>query len=125
MPNAAKAEKSRDLAKAIREDSRRRMFTIATRLLSKLAAVVTVVGLLDFVSFLIGASYLGGDAVNGKIDGGRYYLYGPYHGMKAYHEVSQAVFDYSRWHVYSLMIICPMMIVLSIAAKRAEKRVNP
>ncbi len=100
------------------------MFTIATRVLSKLAAVVTVVGLLDFVSFLIGASYLGGDAVNGKIDGGRYYLYGPYHGMKAYHEVSQAVFDYSRWHAYSLMIIWPLMIVLSIAAKRAEKRVN-
>ena len=96
-----------------------------TRLLSKLAAVVTVVGLLDFVSFLIGASYLGGDAVNGKIDGGRYYLYGPYHGMKAYHEVSQAVFDYSRWHAYSLIIIWPLMIVLGIAAKRAEKRVNP
>jgi hypothetical protein len=124
MPNAAKAEKSRDLAKAIREDSRRKMFTIATRLLSNLAAVVSVVGLLDFVSFLIGASYLGGDAVNGKIQGGRYYLYGPYHGMKAYHEVSQAVFDYSRWHAYSLMIIWPLMIVLGIAAKRAEKRVN-
>lgn len=125
MPNAVKAEESRDLAKAIREDSRRRMFTIATRLLSKLATVVAVVGLLDFVSFLIGASYLGGDAVNGKIDGGRYYLYGPYHGIKAYHEVSQAVFDYSRWHAYSLMILWPMMIVLSIAAKRAERRVSP
>ena len=124
MPNAARVEQSGDHAKAIREDSRRRMFPIATRLLSKLAAVVTVVGLLDFVSFLIGASYLGGDAVNGKIDGGRYYLYGPDHGMKAYHEVSQAVFDYSRWHAYSLMIIWPMMIVLDIAAKRAEKRVN-
>jgi hypothetical protein len=93
-------------------------------LLSKLAAVVTVVGLLDFVSFLIGASYLGGDAVNGKIDGRRYYLYGPYHGMKGYHEVSEAVFDYSRWHAYSLMIIWPLMIVLSIAAERAAKRVN-
>lgn len=124
MPNAAKAGQSGDLAKAIREDSRRRMFTKATRLLSKLVAVVTVVGLLDFVSFLIGAFYLGGDAVNGKIVGGRYYLYGPYHGMKAYHEVSQAVFDYSRWHAYSLMIIWPLMIVFGIAAKRAEKRVN-
>jgi hypothetical protein len=44
--------------------------------------------------------------------------------MKAYHEVSQAVFDYGRWHAYSLMIIWPMMIVLGIVAKRAEKRVN-
>jgi hypothetical protein len=110
--------------KTIREDSRRRMSTIAKGLLSKLASVVTVIGLLDFVSFLIGASYLGGDAVNGKIDGGRYYLYGPYNGMKGYNEVSQAVFDYSRWHVYSPMIIWPLMIVLSIAAERASKRVN-
>jgi hypothetical protein len=124
MPNGAKVEKSRDLAQAAREDSKRSMSTMANGLLSKLAAVVTVVGLLDFISFLIGAFYLGGDAVNGKVDGGRYYLYGPYHGMKAYHEVSQAVFDYSRWHAYSLMIIWPFMIVLGIAAKRAAKRVN-
>jgi len=124
MPNAAKAEKSRDLVQAIREDSKRRMSTIANRFLSKFAPFVAVVGLLDFVLFLIGASYLGGDAVNGKIDEGRYYLYGPYHGMKAYHEVSQAVFDYSKWHAYSLMIIWTLMIVLGIAAKRAAKRVN-
>jgi hypothetical protein len=124
MPNAAKPETFRDLVKAIREDSRRRLSTIAKRSLSKLSAVVTVVGLLDFISFLIGASFLGGDAVNGKIDGGRYYLYGPYHGMKGYHEVSHAVFDYSRWHAYSLMILWPLMIVLSIAAERAAKRLN-
>ncbi len=124
MPNLAKAEKPRDLEQAIREDSKRRLATIANRLLSKLATVLNIVGLLDFVSFLIGASYLGGDAVNGKVDGGRFYLYGPYHGMKAYHEVSQAVFDYSRWHAYSLMILWPLMIVMAIVAKRASKHLN-
>jgi hypothetical protein len=100
------------------------MFTIVTSLLSKLTVVVTVIGLLDFVSFLVGASYLGGDAVNGKIGGGRFYLFGPYHGTKAFHEVSQAIFEYSRWHAYSLIIIWPLMIVLGIAAQRAEKRVK-
>ncbi len=100
------------------------MFTTGSGLLSKLAAVVAAIGLLDFISFLVGASYLGGDAVNGKIDGGRYYLYGPYHGGKAFHEVSQAVFDYSRWHAYSLMITWPLMIVLCFAAERAARRVN-
>ncbi|MBB5060845.1 hypothetical protein HDF16_005581 [Granulicella aggregans] len=124
MPKAAKAEESRDLAQAIREDSRRRMFTTGSGFLSKLAAVVAAIGLLDFISFLVGASYLGGDAVNGKIDGGRYYLYGPYHGGKAFHEVSQAVFDYSRWHAYSLMITWPLMIVLCFAAERAVRRVH-
>jgi hypothetical protein len=107
MSNAAKAEKSRDLVKAIREDSRRRVSKVAKRFLSKLTTVVALVYLLDFVTFMIGVSYLGGDAVNGKIDGGRYYLYGPSHGVKAFHEVSQAVFDYSRWHAYSVMIIFP------------------
>jgi hypothetical protein len=124
MSDPAKAENSRDVANAIREGSRRRMFTIATSLLSKLTVVVTVIGLLDFVSFLVGASYLGGDAVNGKIGGGRFYLFGPYHGTKAFHEVSQAIFEYSRWHAYSLIIIWPLMIVLGIAAQRAEKRVK-
>jgi hypothetical protein len=124
MPNAVTSEKPRDLAQAIRDDSKLKMTTIASRLLSKLATVLTIVSLLDFVSFLIGASYLGGDAVNGKVGDGRYYLYGPYHGMKAYHEVSQAVFNYSRWHAYSLMILWPLMIVMAIVAKRAAKHVS-
>jgi hypothetical protein len=124
MPNAVKAEKSRDIAQAIREDSRQRALRIANHPLSKLAAVVTIVGLLDFVSFVAGASYLGGDAVNGKTEAGRYYLYGPYHGVKVYHEVSRAVFDYSRWHAYSLMIIWPLMILLLIVAERVAKRLK-
>jgi hypothetical protein len=45
------------------------MFTTGSGLLSRLAAVVAAIGLLDFIAFLVGASYLGGDAVNGKIDG--------------------------------------------------------
>ena len=85
---------------------------------------MNIVGLLDFIFFLIGASYFGGDALNGKIDGCRYYLYGAYHGTKTYHEVSQAVFDYSKWHAYSLIILWPLMIVLSVATRRGAKRVN-
>ena len=34
------------------------------------------VGLLNFLIFVAGATYLGGDAVNGKVEGGRYYLFG-------------------------------------------------
>lgn len=129
MPNrakgsVAKTEQSSDIAKAVQQDSRRRRLAIANRLLPKTAAILAAVGLMDFAFFLIGASYFGGDALNGKIDGGRYYLYGPYHGTKAYHEVSQAVFDYSRWHAYSLIILWPLMIVLIVVAERAANRVD-
>ena len=116
------AEKSRDVAQAIREESTHRISRVTSRLLSQLAAVVTAVALLDFVSYLIAASYLGGDAVNGKIEDGRYYLWGPYHGTKAYHEVSQAVFSFSRLHTYSLFILWPLMFALIVASKRVARR---
>jgi hypothetical protein len=119
MPNAGK---SRDVAQAIREDLTRRISRVTSRILSQLAAVVTAVALLDFVSYLIAASYLGGDAVNGKIEGGRYYLWGPYHGTKTYHEVSQAVFTFSGLHTYSLFILWPLMFVLIVASKRVARR---
>jgi hypothetical protein len=99
--------KSRDVAQAIREDSTRKVSRVTSRILSQLVAVVTAVALLDFVSYLIATSYLGGDAVNGKIEGGRYYLWGLYHGTKTYHEVSQAVFTFSRLHTYSLLFFGP------------------
>ena len=112
---------SRDLDQAIREDSTRRISKVTAGLLSKLTAVVTGVALLDFVSYLIATSYLGGDAVNGKIEGSRYYLWGPYQGTKTYHEVSHAVFTFSRLHT-RLFILWPLMFVLIFVSKRVARR---
>jgi hypothetical protein len=117
-----KAGKSRDVAQAIREDSTRRISGVTSRLLSQLAAVVTAVALLDFVSYLIAASYLGGDAVNGKVEGGLYYLWGLTTGQRPHHEVSQAVFTFSRLHTYSLFILGPLTFVLIVASKRVARR---
>jgi hypothetical protein len=113
------SEKFRDVAQAIRADSARR---VTGCLLTQLATIVTAVALLDFVSYIIATSYLGGDAVNGKIVGDRFYLWGPYHGTKTFHEVSQAVFTFSRFHTYSLFILWPLMFVLIIASKRVSRR---
>ena len=93
-----------------------------SRLLSQLALVVTAVALLDFVSYLFATAYLGGDAVNGKIERGHYYLWGPYHGIKAYHEVSRSVFTWSKWHTYTLFILWPLMLLLSLVSNRPVKR---
>jgi hypothetical protein len=78
------------------------------------------VGILNFVVFVAIASYLGGDAVNGKIEGGRYYLFGVRSEAegKGYTEVSQSVFNYSKWHVYSLLTTWPMVMAAGYAANR-------
>jgi hypothetical protein len=86
--------------------------------------VVVIGGLLNFAIFVAIACYLGGDAVNGKFEDGRYYLFGvrTASGHKVYTEVSQAVFDYSRWHVYSLFITWPFVMLAAFAQNRMSKR---
>jgi hypothetical protein len=62
------------------------------------AQTLMVIALLNFFSFMIVASILGGDAVNGRTDGQRYYLGS--HGH--YTEVSRSVFEYSKFHTHSV-----------------------
>jgi|SRR6266568_33771 len=119
MPNGAKIEHSRDILKAARQDSMRR---VLHRFLRKLFFTVVIVGLLDFALFLAGAFYLGGDAVNGKIEAGRYYVWGYHHGTKGYAEVSHVAFDYSKWHAYSVMVTWPLMILTSVMYERIRRR---
>ena len=56
----------------------------------KACNLMIAVGTLNFLIFVAGATYLGGDAVNGKIEGDRYYLFGvrTESGRKVYTEVS-------------------------------------
>lgn len=68
--------------------------------MKKWALIVFVVAVVNFVAFLIGAAKLGGDAVNGKTEDGRYYVAD--HGKLT--EVSQAAFTYSRIHCYTLFV---------------------
>src|SRR5262249_53426354 len=81
------------------------------------ANTFVIAAILNFVAFLAISLYLGGDAVNGKVEAGHYYLFGlrakPW--QKGYTEVSESVFNYSRWHVYSLWITwLPVMAILGI-----------
>jgi hypothetical protein len=83
------------------------------------------VGILNFLIFVAIATYLGGDAVNGKVEGGHYYLFGvrsePGRG-KVYTEVSERVFIYSKWQVYSVCVTWPLVIAAAIAENRLRKR---
>ena len=89
-------------------------------LLSKLYFVVVLLALLNFFLFEVGSFYIGGDAVNGKVENGKYYVWGYQHhdGVKGFHEVSRAVFSYSRWHVYSVIVIWTVMLLGTVLYKR-------
>jgi hypothetical protein len=118
MPNGVENKSSRDILQAVREHSRRKLMSRVSRVLRKLTIVATIVGLLDFLLFLAGAFYFGGDAWNGKAEAGRYFLWGYHNGTKGYIEVSRAVFDYSKWHVYSVMVTWTLMLLAGFASSR-------
>jgi hypothetical protein len=63
--------------------------------------------LANFAAFMVGAVYLGGDALNGKAADGHYFLSN--HGYLT--EVSRAVFTYSEWHARSVFITHPVAIL--------------
>lgn len=72
-----------------------------------LGGTLVALAFVNFLAFFLIALYLGGDAWNGKVDGGRYFLMS--HGK--YTEVSQAVWTYSWWHVISVCITHPLAFV--------------
>lgn len=77
-------------------------------------------GVLNFVAMAVGAFMLGGDAVNGKIAGGHFYL--AEHGKLT--EVSEAVYTYSLWHVRSVFVTHPLAMLAGYLLKmegRARK----
>jgi len=92
----------------------------------KVCNLTIAVGVLNFLIFVAGAAYLGGDAVNGKVEDGRYYLFGvrTESGRKVYTEVSEPVFSYSRWHVYSNFVTWPLVMAAAFASNRYKKRLR-
>jgi len=72
---------------------------------------------LNFVVFCLVAVGIGGDAVNGKIVAGHFYL--AEHGKLT--EVSEAVFTYSLWHVRSLFVTHPLAILTGYLAKMEQR----
>ena len=71
------------------------------------AYILMAVGILNFIAFFIIALSLGGDAVNGKEEAGRYYLAN--HGR--YTEVSRSVFMYSKVHTCSVWVTHPLVLI--------------
>ena len=85
-----------------------------TRVLGAVAAAAIV----NFVAFVIIAVVIG-DAGNGKIENGHYFL-ASHAGLT---EVSAAVFTYSQWHARSLLVTHPLgMIAIGWISLRRKRR---
>lgn len=69
--------------------------------------------LVNFFSFLAGYVYFGGDALNGKIEDGRFYLAD--HGKLT--EVSEGIYRYSELHGLSVFLLIGVVMIVHFAQK--------
>lgn len=75
--------------------------------------IAFIFGIANFAIFFVVSLLIGGDAWNGHVVDGRYFLRS--HGQLT--EVNAAVFSYSRWHVISLFVTHPLgMIAAAVLA---------
>src|SRR4051812_26095174 len=74
------------------------MVRMRRKVSTKVFIVLAVLAPFNFLLYAVIADNIGGDAINGKVDAGRYYLGS--HGQ--YTEVSRAVFTYSKFHTYAV-----------------------
>ena len=87
-------------------------------------ALFVAITLLNFVVFVGLTLHLGGDAVNGKVESGHYYLWGynAHTRTKGYTEVSEGVYRYSRLHTYSVLVTWPLMLLGGLVLRRKRHR---
>lgn len=82
--------------------------------------VAVVAGVINFVAFVVIALSIGGDAVAGKVESGRYFLSN--HGRLT--EVTRSVWLYSRAHAYSLWITHAVAIAALALRWRMRRRTH-
>jgi hypothetical protein len=81
---------------------------------NQLIRAFAALAVVNFIAFVATALYLGGDAINGTARAGHYFL--GLHGNGPFTEVSHAIFTYSLWHTYS--VILSILLVMAAAAWR-------
>jgi hypothetical protein len=89
-----------------------------TRRMKRFACMLVCVGLLNFCAFMAHDSLIGGSAGLGKVENGKYYVGS--HGH--YTEVSQAAFEFSKWHEVSalLMFLVAMLILMDMIFSKSK-----
>ena len=82
-----------------------------------LLRIITYAGFINFALFFVAALFLGGDAWNGTVQGGNFYL--SENGRLT--QVSRFVFYYSFIHAITVLIATPLAIVCGIARQIIQR----
>jgi hypothetical protein len=83
-------------------------------------SVLTYVTIVNFSAAVCGSIYLGGDALNGYANAGKYFL--SWHGKHT--EVSKDVFNYSRMHMLSAFGLIVASMLLAAVVKPSPEDVK-
>ncbi len=94
------------------------MMTVKNKIL--LCRVIFCLGLANFFVFFVVALCIGGDAINGKMEGGHFYLMS--HGRLT--QVDEEVFAYSKWHAVSVWITHPCALIAAYWHNRLGRGQN-
>jgi hypothetical protein len=73
----------------------------------RLLLILAGLCLANFIVYTAVAIHLGGDAINGYAKGGQYFVVS--RGRAT--EVSEAIFEYNRWHTYSVWLTHPLGMI--------------
>ena len=91
---------------------------IQSPVIRRILWAVAILGTANFLVFVLIAFLIGGDAFNGKAAGDHFFVAD--HGKLT--EVSAATFKYSLWHVWSIFITSPLMILAYLLLNRHRGR---
>ncbi len=70
----------------------------------------------NFAAFVLIGGYLGGDALNGYVKDGHYFVAEHEHGHAI--EVSRAVYLYSEWHAISVVLSLAVFLAFTAFVRR-------
>jgi len=87
---------------------------------AKLCIWLILIGLINFLAYTVAYAYIKGDATNGKIENGRYYVGGHFiHFAEGrMQEVSRGVWIYSYAHSISIWPTIAMVLLALLALAR-------
>jgi len=75
--------------------------------------VVGYIAGINFICFLGGTVFLGGDALSGRIENGLFFLSS--HGKLT--EVTQGIFNYSKYHALSIFLLNGLALIFHLIEK--------
>jgi hypothetical protein len=90
-----------------------------SRIIARVVVLLALAGsIINFVVFDVESSRLGGEAINGKVDAGRYFVGS--HGQ--YTEVSREQFEWSKWRAHTTWATFSFFAATFVIAWVVEKK---